>query len=144
MDKLFREYIHMCAYTYMIPARGPRTVFYFFVCYATFAMQSLQCNFCTAIFALQFLLWALQTTNRNRCMKCVHLLLNQQSWISCFCIAFHCSEATEATSGLPDNQPCSFEKIKIVGFALLFIALRLLRLPRGYLTTSPIHLSKSK
>ena len=52
----------------------------------------------------------------------VHLLQNQQSWISCFCIAFHCSEATGATSGLPDNQPYSFEQIGIHAFALLFIA----------------------
>ena len=47
-------------YMYMISARGSQTVFDFFVCYATFAMQSLQCNLCTAIFALQFLLWALK------------------------------------------------------------------------------------
>ena len=125
----------------MIPARGPQTVFYFFVCCATFAMQSLLCNLCTAIFALQLLLWALQKPFRNRCMIYVHLLQNQQSWISCFCIAF---AYLGATSVLPDNQPYSFEKIRNVGFALLFIALRLLDLPRGYLTTSPIHLRKSK
>ena len=128
----------------MIPARGPQTVFQLFVCCATFAMQSLLCNLCTAIFALQPLLCALQKPFRNRCMIYVHLLQNQQSWISCFCIAFHCSEATEATSRLPDTQPYSFQKIKNGGFALLFIALRLPRLPRGYLTTSPIHLRKSK
>ena len=96
----------------MIPTRGPQTVFYFSVCCATFAMQSLLCNLCTAIFAVQFLLWALQKQFRNRCMIYVHLLQNQQSWISCVCIAFHCSEATEATSKLPDDQPYSFEQIK--------------------------------
>ena len=102
----------------MIPARGPQTVFEtFFV-----VLQSVLCNLCTAIFALQLLLWALQKPFRNRCMIYVHLLQNQQSWISCFCIAFHCSEATEATSGLPDNQPYSFEKSGSHAFALLFIA----------------------
>ena len=78
----------------MIPARGPQTAFYFFVCCATFAMQSLPCNRCTAIFALQFLLWALQKTFRNRCMIFLHLLQNHQSWISLLFIA---SDATDAT-----------------------------------------------
>ena len=87
-----------------------------------FVFHTLLCNLCTAIFALQLLLWALQKPFRNRCMIYVLLLQNQQSWISCFCIAFHCSEATEATLGLPDNQPYSFESIGTHAFALLFIA----------------------
>ena len=102
-----------------------------------FVVPPLLCNLCTAIFALQLLLWALQKPFRNRCMIYVHLLQNQQSWISCFCIAFHCSEATGATSGLPDNQPYSFESIGTHAFALLFIASDATGatsgLPRGYL-----------
>ena len=77
-------------------------------------MQSLLCNLCTAIFALQLLLCALQKPFRNGCMIYVHLLQNEQSWISCVRIAFHF-------------------------FSLL---LHTSMLPWGYLTTSPIHLKR--
>ena len=98
---------HIYIYIYIWYLRvDPKQCFIFL-----FVVPPLLCNLCTAIFALQFLLWALQKQFRNRCMIYVHLLQNQQSWISCFCIAFHCSEATGATSGLPDNQPYSIEKV---------------------------------
>ena len=61
----------------MIHARGPQTVFKFL-----FVVPPLLCNLCTAIFALQFLLWALQKPFRNRCTIYVHLLQKQVSCIS--------------------------------------------------------------
>ena len=45
-------------------------------------MQSLPCNLCSAIFALQFMLWALQKPFRNRCTIYVHLIQKQVSCIS--------------------------------------------------------------
>ena len=42
--------------------------------------------------------------------------------LHCFSLLFITSDATGATSGLPDNQPYSFESIGTHAFALLFIA----------------------
>ena len=79
-------------YQYMIHACGLKTCFHFL-----FGMPPLLCHLCTAIFALQFLLWALQNSFRNRCMIYLHLLQNQQSCISLLFIAFDATDATDAT-----------------------------------------------
>ena len=71
------------------------------LCYATFAVLSLHCNFCSGPFKNHFV---------------------ASAWFTCTCYRI--------------------SKLGFHVFALLFIALRLLRLPRGYLTTSPIHLKR--
>ena len=124
-------------------------------------MQSLPCNPCNAICALQFMLWALQKPFCNRCTGYVHLLQKQVScismlqgfWVSRAYLIFalqplHCNLG----SGRLNSHfvtgawfPCTCYRINNCGFhvfALLFIALRLLRLPGSYPTTSPINLKK--